>query len=120
MNLAELTREMLRLSRVLDEGIHALSKAGRDLATAEHTYRKSVAVAWAHAPKGTVPEREAWVQGETADKRLDRDLAESERQTALEATRSRRTQLSALQTVANAVRAEAEVGVYGPDLGAVG
>lgn len=115
MNLHELTSEMLRLSTILDKGIAALSKAGRDVATAENVYRQAVSEAWVKAPEGTVPQREAWVNGQTAEKRLERDLADAERQAALEAVRSRRTQLSALQTVANAVRAEAEIGRYSPE-----
>lgn len=110
-----LIAEMQRLSKLLDKGVGALAQAGKDLAVAEHEYRIEVAKAWAKAPKGTVPEREAWVKAETADHRLERDLAESERVAATEAVRSRRTQLSALQTVANATRAEIDLGRYGQE-----
>lgn len=112
----QLLEEMLRLSRLIDRGVSALAQAGRDLATSEHDYRKAVSESWARAPEGTVPEREAWVKGDCASLRLERDLAEAERVAALEAVRSRRTQLSALQTVANAVRAEAEMAKYGPEV----
>lgn len=113
MNLPELTQEMLRLSRILDRGVQVLAQAGKDVAVAEHDYRKAIADSWVRAPEGTVPEREAWVKGQCAPLRLERDLAEAERVAALEAVRSRRTQLSALQTVSNAFRAEAELNTYG-------
>lgn len=115
MNPVELTKEMLRLSTLLDKGVNVLSKAGRDLATAENAYRQAIARAWLEAPKGTVPEREAWVNGETADLRMERDLAEAERVAATEAVRSRRTQLSALQTLVNAMRSEQEMFRYGQE-----
>lgn len=108
--------EMQRLSTLLDKGVGALNKAGKDLAVAEHQYRLEVAKAWAKAPQGTVPEREAWVKSETADSRLERDLAEAERVAATEAVRSRRTQLSALQTVANATRAEIDLSRFGQEV----
>jgi hypothetical protein len=116
MNPVELTREMLRLSDLLSKGVSALAKAGMDLANAEHEYRMGVAVAWSKAPQGTVPEREAWVAGETAGLRKARDLAEGNRVAATEAVRSRRTQLSALQTLVNALKSEQDMFRYGQDV----
>ena len=109
MNLLEISEEMTRLSRLLDAGIGTLASASKDSAEAEHALRKATAVAWAQAPKGTVPQREAWVEAETADLKRMLDLAEGTRYTALEAVRSRRTQMSALQSLMAAYRAEAEM-----------
>lgn len=74
----------------------------------ENAYREGKAKAWVEAPEGTVPEREAWLNGVTAHLRQQRDLADGRRQAALEAVRSRGAQLSACQTLPNAHRAEAE------------
>lgn len=108
MTADELTRELLRLSRLVDDGVKALADQARELAEAEHDYRLAKAQAWLVAPAGTVPERESWVDGQCADARRRRDLAEGMRVAALEALRSRRAQLSALQSVLAAHRAEAE------------
>lgn len=107
-DVGDLTQEMLRLSRLVDQGVTALIDQARELAEAEHDYRLLKAQAWLAAPEGTVPEREAWVDGQCAQARRRRDLADGMRVAALEALRSRRTQLSALQSVLAAHRAEAE------------
>lgn len=107
MTLPELEAEMKRLSRLIDQGLAALRDQSHELADAENEYRKHVAMAWLQAPEGTVPQREAWVQGQTADLRHRRDLADGLRTAALEAIRSRRTQLSALQSLLAAHREEA-------------
>jgi hypothetical protein len=101
--------ESERLSRLIDAGIAALVQASSDMAHAEHALRKATAVAWAQAPSGTVPFKEAWVEAEAADEKLTFDVAESGRYNALEAVRSRRAQLSALQSIMAAYRAEAEL-----------
>ena len=113
MNFHQITTEAERLSKMLDAGIEALRKYSIEMAEAEHALRIAVSAAWIQAPKGTVPQREAWVEAETADHKLALDLAESGRYTALEAVRSRRTQLSALQSILAAYRSEAELGRYG-------
>jgi tRNA A-37 threonylcarbamoyl transferase component Bud32 len=109
MTLTEMIRESERLSTLIDSGISALVQASTDMAHAEHALRKATAVAWAKAPSGTVPFKEAWVEAETADEKLAFDIAESGRYNALEAVRSRRAQLSALQSIMAAHRAEAEL-----------
>lgn len=114
MNLAQAIPEVHRLSELIDEALSGLRKAAADYAHAEHLYRKQKAVAWQVAPKGTVPEREAFVNEYTADERLERDLADGERQVWLEAIRSRRAQVSALQSLLAAERAEAEFVRTGP------
>lgn len=109
MNLFEMTQEMQRLSSLLDSGIQTLATASKDAAQADFELRKATAIAWAEAPKGTVPQREAHVEAETAELKRALDLAEGTRYTALEAVRSRRTQMSALQSLMAAHRAEVEL-----------
>lgn len=115
MNLPELADEMSRLSRLIDQGLTALRDQSRELAQAENEYRKQKSVAWMQAPAGTVPERTAWVESQTADLRMRRDLADGLRTAALEAVRSRRTQVSALQSLLAAHREEAGLARYSPE-----
>jgi hypothetical protein len=107
VNLPEMTTEMLRLSKLLDDALAYLRRSTEEYAEAEHAYRLSKATAWVDAPAGTVAEREARINGATAGLRKQRDLAEGMKQAALEAVRSRRAQLSAIQTLSNAHREEA-------------
>jgi hypothetical protein len=110
MTLNEMIHETERLSKLIDAGISALVQASSDMAHAEHALRKATAVAWTQAPSGTVPFKEAWVDSAAADEKLAFDIAESCRYNALEAVRSRRAQLSAIQSIMAAYRAEAELG----------
>lgn len=114
MTLAEMTDEMLRLSKKIDAGVAEMVNAGEHLAVAEHQYRKARAVAWSEAKGANVPQREAWVDADTADQRLERDRAENSRRAAIEAVKARQGQLSALQTLMSAHRAEAEFVRTGP------
>lgn len=105
---AEFADEFRRLSVLLDESLRWVKEKVREYASAEAAYRKGRAQAWLEAPrlaegiKVTAGEREAWVDGHTADLRYTRDLADGLRQAGLEAVRSRRAQTSALQTLLNA------------------
>ena len=125
MNLVDVPAEMNRLSRLIDGGIEALRDQSRALAEAENVYRKAKAEAWVRCPtdehgikagdrEWTAARREAWVDAEVADLRRSRDIAEGMRQAALEAVRARRTQVSALQSLLAADRAEAEFSRVGP------
>lgn len=115
MSLDTYADEFARLSALLDAGLRDLRSAAGAYADAERTYRKAKAEAWVTAPSGTVPEREAWVNGETAEQRRERDFHDSMRQVFLEAVRSRRAQISALQSILAGHRAEAEFARTGPD-----
>jgi hypothetical protein len=109
MNLTEMIHESERLSKLIDAGIESLVTASKDMAQREHDLRVATARAWAQAPAGTVPFKEAWVEAECAVQKLQFDLAESQRYNSLEAVRSRRAQLSAIQSIMAAYRAEAEL-----------
>lgn len=115
MILAEAKDEMLRLSRLIDAGIESSKDNAVRLADSENEYRKAKAQAWVKCPRDeagerewTAKRREAWVDGEVADLRRSRDLAEAMRDAAREAVRARQTQLSAWQTLVKAHQAEAE------------
>jgi len=108
-------QEIDRLSLLIDEGIKSLVSAAHEIAEAEHEYRKAKAIAWTQAPSGTVPVRESWVDSETADQKRRVDLAEGMRVASLEAVRSRRQQLSAVQSLLAAHKADADFHRTRPD-----
>jgi hypothetical protein len=122
LSMSEAFEEAMRLSRLIDDGIDALKRHSVALAEAEQAYRLGKAKAWMRAKveldKGTVPEREAWVNGETAALRYKRDIEDGMRQSALEAVRSRRTQVSALQSLLAAEREGAAFARTGPGMAA--
>lgn len=101
-------REIDRISGLIDEGIRSLVSSAQEVAQAEHDYRKAKAKAWMEAPQGTVPVRESWVDSETAELKMRLDLAEGMRVASLEAVRSRRQQLSAVQSLLAAHKADAD------------
>jgi hypothetical protein len=109
-DLATLTAEAWRLSQLLDKGIAALTSAGIAYAEAEHAYREANAMAYLETESGTVAEREAHTYARVGEHRRTRDLADGQRVACLEAVRSRRAQLSAIQSVLSAHRAESELG----------
>lgn len=113
---AETFAEANRLSLLIDAAIEALKNTSVAYAEAERDYRKAKAKAWVECKSLDMlaKEKEAWVDAETSDDRYARDVAEGMRQAALEAVRSRRSQLSALQTWLNAEREEAAFARTGP------
>ncbi len=116
MNASEMAQEGRRLTALLDDALGYVRRQVQEAAEAERVYRKDKAEAWLRAPSGTVAEREAWVNGVTADARFRRDLADNMRRAGMEAVHSRRAQISLLQSVANAYRAEAEMCRTGPEM----
>ena len=109
MNLAELVAEARRLSGLIDAGVRALHESALDVAEAEHAYRKAKAEAWVVVKGELAKDREAQVDAACADLRRVRDVAEGNRQAALEALRSRRVQLSALQSILSATKTEMDL-----------
>lgn len=106
MTLLEMAAEFERLSNLLTEGLAAMRTLAGELAQAENEYRKQRSMAWPQT-SGTAKQREDEVNSMTADARQKRDFADYMRTAALESVRSRRTQISALQTLLNAHQAEA-------------
>lgn len=113
--IARYEDEIYRLSELIDRGIKSLVEASREVADTEHAYRKAKAIAWVNAPSGLAAARDAWVEAETADEKRSAELAEGMRMAALEAARSRRQQLSAIQSLLAAHKAEAEYGRTRPE-----
>jgi hypothetical protein len=111
--MTELIGEAQRLSTLLDKGVQALREAAHAYAVAEHEYRKAKSVAYLQT-EGTVAEREAQTYGMVGELRLARDLADASRMAAVEALRSRRAQISAVQTLLQAHRSEADFARTGP------
>ena len=113
---AEMYAEAQRFSAGIDHALETLREYVQEYAAAEAAYRKAKAQAWARAKTMDMlaKEKEAWVDAETADLRYARDLADGMKQGALEAVRSRRAQLSSVQTFANVERAEMELARTGP------
>ena len=114
MNLAELAARARELSTLAETGIKTLRDSGRREADAEHTYRKARAEAWAiTADAGMLAkEREDKVNALTADERRARDIESALIRAAHEALRLRRQELSVLQSLAAAHRAEADLAGY--------
>jgi hypothetical protein len=113
--LSEAQIEVKRLSALLDAGLDILRSSAEEVAAAENKYRKARAQAWVVNSEGTAGFREAQVDGETAGLRYKRDVAEGMRRAALESVRARTTQISAVQSLLNAHRAEANFVRSGPD-----
>lgn len=107
MTTQEMVEEMLRLSKLLDDALEFLKRQTVEYAKAEDAYRMLKAEAFLKA-SGTVADRNASADLLTSQQRQAAHLTDGMRQAALEAVRSRRAQLSALQTIANGARAEAE------------
>jgi hypothetical protein len=110
----ELIREGRRLSGLLDESLRELVLEVHRASTAEREYRKLQCAPIPQAPAGTVIERKAWLDSECADSRYTRDLADGLRQAALETVRSRRAQLSLLQSLLAGEREEMALARTGP------
>ncbi len=116
----EFADEFFRLSRLLDQSLSWVKQKVHEYAEAERDYRLAQATAWQESPryrdevKLTAGEREAWVNGETAYLREARDIADGLRQAGIEGVRSRRAQISALQTLLNAHQEEAKFARTGP------
>lgn len=100
----------------LDDALATLRAQTEERVDAERAYRLAKAKAWLQAPEGTVPEREAWVNGQTAELRHRRDLADGLAKGALEAVRYFRQRLSAWQTLTTATREEAALARTGPEV----
>ena len=115
-SLVEIQAEMIRLSRLLDAGITELYNSSTTYAQAENTYRMAKAKAYLEA-EGTVAERQALADLATSTERVVHRIADGMRKALTEAVRSRRQQISALQSLTAAHRAEAEYTRTRPDGG---
>lgn len=111
----EAVTEAERLSNLVDSGIDTLRKTSMEVAAKERDYRKGKAIAWVECPVELLAKhKEAWVDSHSADLRYERDLADGMRAAAAQAIKARTTQISMLQSLLNAHRAEAEFARTGP------
>lgn len=108
-----LIETMIAVSAELDKAQAELVTRAREAASAVNEFKKARASAYL-ASSGTVGEREAHVDQSTGTLRYQAHLAEGLEKAALEAVRNKRAQLSALQSISAAVKAEAELLKYGP------
>lgn len=117
MNAFELNERLISAAEDVRKSLGELDRCAREYAGAEQRYRKAKALAYL-ASSGTVPEREAHAERAINDDRYERDLAEGLKVSALEAVRSHRGILSAIQTLANVLREEAAFDRTSPESGA--
>lgn len=117
INVPDLLREMTRLSELLDAAIVNLYEAGLKYADAENTYRMAKAKAYLMESRKehTVAHCEAVRDIATERERLAAHIAEAYKESITEEVRSRRSQLSALQTISNALREELSLARTGPE-----
>jgi hypothetical protein len=113
VNIHEAAEEMHRLSGLLDNALKALRHQAHEYAEAEDAYRMAHATAYLETA-GPAHLRKATADLATSEERRRAHLADGIRQAALEAVRSRRAQISALQSLLAADREEAAFGRTGP------
>lgn len=113
MPFDDYAEEMRRLSKRLEGGLDMLYEQSREWASAEAKYKKAYAVAITRA-EGTVQEKDAEAQLATITEYHHYLMAERMTAAAKEAVRSRRTQISALQSLLNAEKEEAAFARTGP------
>jgi hypothetical protein len=118
MNAAELSRAMLDAKADCDDAITVYRTAIVEDAEAADQARRAKARAYVtcreKAPKATVAILDAMVDLETSDAQLAARMADGRRNAALEVVRNARQWLSALQSLAAAQRAEAQLAAYEP------
>ena len=105
--------EIVRLSDELTEAISDLRMHSRDWAKKDNEMRKARAKAFLQATGKNKEEREARADASYEKERLAANLAEAEKNVAQEHVRSLRAQISALQSLVYANRAESESIRYG-------
>lgn len=115
MTPAEMAKEGRRLSELLDGALAFLKEQIKAAAEAERDYRKAKAQAWVQSPDGTAAAKEAWVNGHVADLRYKRDIATGMEKASHQAIRSRMAQISLLQSISAAHRADADNDRFGLD-----
>ena len=111
---SQLATELLNRSRALDMAHDELRRCSYEFASAENSYRKAKALVYL-AAEGPVAERQAIVDSKCESERYHALLSEGLKVAALEAVRSQRAQLTAVQTLLNTVKSEMELARMGPE-----
>ena len=104
---------MLRFSHLLDAGLAKLRECASDYAAADVAYKRTYSEAFLRAD-GTGVHREQIATDASLVEREAVKRLEGLNVAALEAVRSRRTQISALQSLLAAHKAEADFDRVGP------
>jgi hypothetical protein len=107
-----LRNDLLDLSDELTQALEDLRTAGKNEAQKDNAMRIAKAKAFLLAQGKNKEEREARADPNWQKERLEARLAESEKETCLEVVRSLRAQMSALQALVYANRAEGEATKY--------
>src|SRR5262245_15105781 len=113
MNAHDLAAAMISAKTDLDQALIDHRQAVLDWTQADQVMRIAKATAFL-ASSGTVGERNAYMDKATAGEQAKAEMLKGWAVNALEAIRSRRQVLSALQSLAAAQRAEAELARYEP------
>jgi hypothetical protein len=101
----EIGQEARRLRELLQSGLTAFREQSLAVAEAERDYRKGKAGAWARrAGEGSVAERAAHVDADSADLRFARDVAEAMAKSARLAVQVRLSELDFLRSEFAALR----------------
>ena len=114
MNAAELNVQLLEAASAVREAQADLEQRVRDFAKAERQYRLAKSTAFLSAEGRNATEREAKAEAAVNELRYQRDLAEGLKVSALEAVRTYRGLVSAVQTLARLYEQEAAFDRTGP------
>ena len=106
-DLATIHQDMMHFSASINESLDELRTRAVESAELDASLKRHWSAAFLCA-EGTVRERECHADQETADRHQRALIARALEKSATEAVRSRRQQLSAMQTLASAHKAEAE------------
>lgn len=112
-SLQNLNADLQSTSKELLAECDALAKMARDYAVKENAYRLAKATAFLKS-EGTVDARKSQVDKICEQERLESHIAEGVLDATRERVRSLRAVLSALQTIANGYKAEADFDRTGP------
>lgn len=115
---ADVMAELIRLSGLLDDALNYAKDTAHNHAASDDDYRVAHAKAFVTAKHDGDTDGTAKKKADIATEGTRRAARywEDMMRVAIEAVRSRRTQISALQTAGNALRAELEMARTGPQI----
>jgi hypothetical protein len=116
---SEWNRQLLDASVKLDEAHEQLDTRVRNAAESNRKWRLARAEAYVRmkGKPGTVPEKQSLIEMETATEQYEAELNEGLHRAASEAVKSRRQQLSAVQSLVSLAKSEADLAKWGPSEG---
>lgn len=114
VTLVEIEQEIMRFSRLLDAGLAKLRDTAKEYAAADVAYKRKYSESFLKADGAGIQREQVAASESLAEREAVKHL-EGLNVAALEAVRSRRTQISALMTLLAAHKAEAEFSRVGPN-----